>query len=98
MTEEEQRETIISKGAALREELIELLGKSYEYRVSFIGGGRKLNALQRSFQRSHRNFLVYDGGIFEYLSDTPINRGIEPYTLELRKRGWDKLAAQREII
>src|SRR2546422_5321076 len=95
----EEREAIIGEGAILRAELLKLLSDAYTYRPGFIIGGKKINQLEKRFSGLHGKFLVYDGKIFEFLSETKIaTGGINPWHMEIRKMGSQKLITQRQII
>ena len=93
-----EREEIITDGANIRFNLIGLLSESYGFKLGLIRGGKQLKTLEGKFVQIYGRFLIYDGRMFEYLSETQIDRGIEPYKMELRRMGWEKLAAQRELV
>jgi hypothetical protein len=98
MTDDELREDIIREGAELRADLMALLQNLNDSKFGFLRGSKNIKTLESSFHTIYGKFLLYDGRIFEFLSDTPIARGLEPWKMELRTMSWDKLYAQREVI
>ena len=95
----EEREAIIGEGANLRADLIGLLTDVYTYRPGFIIGGRKVSELEKRFSQLHGKFLLYDGEIFLFLSESKIAPGgNNAWHMEIRQMGSQKLLAQRQII
>jgi hypothetical protein len=98
MTDDELREDIVREGAQLRADLMALLQNLSDSKFGFLRGSKNIKTLEFSFHTIYGKFLLHDGRIFEFLSDTPIARGLEPWKMELRRMSWDKLYAQREVI